>query len=123
MPILIFSPFANFGNQSLCILLEFCSIVGLWDVIAMEAPNINAAQTTGFSKVFVSGEKMTFSGGPNNRMQTQDISIHRCVATLLLFEGICGHWNGNFTLRGHLPSNQKSKSTVENQNKQFTIDI
>ena len=31
---------------------------------------------------------------------------------LLLFEGICGHCNGNFTLRGHLPSNQKSKSTV-----------
>ena len=25
--------------------------------------------------------------------------------TLLLFEGICGHWNGNFTLRGHLPTN------------------
>lgn len=48
----------------------------------MEAPNINAAQTTGFSKVFVSGEKMTFSGGPNNRMQTQDISIHRCVANI-----------------------------------------
>jgi len=37
--------------------------------------------------------------------------------TLLLFEGICGHWNGNFTLRGHLPSNQKGKSTVQNQNK------
>ena len=48
----------------------------------MEAPNINAAQTTGFSKVFVSGEKMTFSGGPNNRMQTQDISIHKCVASI-----------------------------------------
>ena len=37
--------------------------------------------------------------------------------TLLLFEGIFGHWNGNFTLRGHLPSNQKGKSTVQNQNK------
>ena len=37
--------------------------------------------------------------------------------TLLLFEGICGHWNGNFTLRGHLASNHKGKSTVQNQNK------
>ena len=27
------------------------------------------------------------------------------ICTLLLFEGICGHWNGNFTLRGHLPTN------------------
>ena len=25
--------------------------------------------------------------------------------TLLLFEGIYGHWNGNFTLKGHLPTN------------------
>ena len=35
---------------------------------------------------------------------------------LLLFEGICGHWNGNFTLRGHLPSNQKSESTQGSPN-------
>ena len=45
----------------------------------METPNIRigAQNTTGFSKVFVSGEKMTFSGGPNNRTQAQTISIHR----------------------------------------------
>ena len=42
---------------------------------------------------------------------TNNVQIH-LLNTLLLFEGICGHWNGNFTLRGHLPSNQKSKSTV-----------
>merc|ERR1719150_2047405 len=52
---------------------------GLWEVIPMETPNIRigAQNTTGFSKVFVSGEKMTFSGGPNNRTQAQTISIHR----------------------------------------------
>ena len=51
----------------------------------METPNVTngTAQSTGFSKVYVSGEKMTFSGGPHNRMQTQVISIHRCVASLL----------------------------------------
>ena len=53
--------------------------LGLWEVIPMETPNIRigAQNTTGFSKVFVSGEKMTFSGGPNNRTQAQTISIHR----------------------------------------------
>ena len=51
----------------------------MWDVIAMETPDIRigAQNTTGFSRVFVSGEKMTFSGGPNNRTQAQTISIHR----------------------------------------------
>ena len=45
----------------------------------METPNIRmgAQNTTGFSRVFVSGEKMTFSGGPNNRTQAQTINIHR----------------------------------------------
>ena len=54
-------------------------ILGLWDVIAMETPNIRmgAQNTTGFSRVFVSGEKMTFSGGPQGRTQVQTISVHR----------------------------------------------
>ena len=53
--------------------------LGLWEVIPMETPNtrIGAQNTTGFTKVYVSGEKMTFSGGPNNRTQVQTISIHR----------------------------------------------
>ena len=58
--------------------------LGLWDVIPMETPNmrIGAQNSTGFSRVFVTEEKMTFSGGPNNRMQTQIISIHRCVESI-----------------------------------------
>lgn len=45
----------------------------------MEAPDVRVGNqfTTGFSRVFVSDEKMTFSGGPQNRTQVQTISIHR----------------------------------------------
>ena len=46
----------------------------------MEQPDMgmwNGQHTMGFSRVFVSGEKMTFSGGPGGRTQLQTISVHR----------------------------------------------
>ena len=55
---------------------SFFSSLGLWDVIPMELPG-NGRNTAGFSQVFVSGDKMTFSGGPYGRTQVQTISIHR----------------------------------------------
>jgi hypothetical protein len=53
---------------------------GLWDVIAMEQPDMgmwNGQHTMGFTRVFVSGDKMAFSGGPGGRTQLQTISVHR----------------------------------------------
>ena len=46
----------------------------------MEQPDMgpwNGQNTMGFSRVFVSGEKITFSGGPQGRTQLQTISVHR----------------------------------------------
>ena len=53
-------------------------ILGYWDVVPMEAPNIRLsnAQSIGYSNVYVSQEKMTFSDGPNNRTQVHILSIH-----------------------------------------------
>ena len=64
----------------------------------METPNmrIGAQNSTGFSRVFVSEEKMTFSGGPNNRMQTQIISIHRCVASISVSKKMEPFWKNLF---------------------------
>ena len=44
----------------------------------MEQPEMGDRHTAGFSQVFVSGEKMTFYGGPQGRTtQPQSLSIQR----------------------------------------------
>ena len=43
-------------------------LLGLWDIIPLESEINRMHQTTGFSKVFVNGTRMTFSGGPRNSL-------------------------------------------------------
>ena len=55
----------------------------------MEQPDMglrNGQNTIAFSRVFVSGEKMTFSGGPQGRTQVQTISIHRTPEGTMYFD-------------------------------------
>ena len=50
---------------------------GLWELVPIELNPSKLVESISFQKVFVSDNKMTFSGGPNARTQVQEISIHK----------------------------------------------
>ena len=50
-------------------------------MIVIEQPNMgccwNEQDIMGFSRVYIDGEKMTFSGGPNGSTKIQTLSLHQ----------------------------------------------
>ena len=74
----------------------------------MESEINRMHQTTGFSKVFVNGTRMTFSGGPRNSTQTQTINVHKTPDGTLYLDNqgsVCTEFspeNGVVTVRNAL---------------------
>ena len=58
-----------------------------------------------FGHINISYIHRKYKRDDNGNLRVELGEITGMSGTLLLFEGICGHWNGNFTLRGHLPTN------------------
>ena len=52
----------------------------------MEQPDSMLQSTIAFSRVFVSGDKITFSGGPNGRTNVQTIDIHRTPEGMIFLD-------------------------------------
>ena len=62
---------------------------------------------TGKIRIMVSfqAEALNYANFLNGLLIIPIAVLWAFIPTLLLFEGICGHWNDNFTLRGHSPTN------------------
>ena len=50
---------------------------GLWEVIVTEIPQNISLRPYIFQRVYVSGNVMTYSGGPEGRTQRQEIFLHK----------------------------------------------